>query len=251
MGFVHRMTRWAAGGGNNLAIPVGKINLPDMGTQSSVTVGLFDDHPATTAGLTAYFEEEGDIDVIWSADTLAALDRLTAEHPPRVVVVDFKVCGEDEDQTILSWLASHQEQRIVVYSGFYLERHVRDAFGCGAMAWVRKSDTLEDLELAIHNAAAGKKTIRATDEAFFRMDRVLDVSEREREVLGHLYEGWSNEEIAERLNVSVTTVKTHLSHLFGKLDASNRSEAVHRAIERGILSTPTETKAPADLHEPG
>lgn len=215
-----------------------------------VTIGVFDDHPATTAGLTAFFEEEGDIRVVWSAETLEELDRMAAERPTQVIVVDYKICGENEDQTILSWLESHLEHRIVVYSGFYLERDVRDAFAQGVMAWVRKSDSLEDLTVAIHNAATGKKTIRATDEAFFRMDRILDVSEREFEVLGLLYEGWSNEDIAAHLEVSVATVKTHLSHLFSKLDASNRSEAVHRAIERGILSTPTESKIPADMNNP-
>lgn len=230
--------------GFNLAISQGKIKFSRMGESRSVTIGVFDDHPATIAGLTAFFDDEGDINVIWSAETMEELDRLTAERPPQVLVVDFKICGEGEEQTILSWLESNRGHRIVVYSGFYLERNVRDAFEQGVMAWVRKSDSLEDLALAIHNAAFGKKTIRATDEAFFRMDRILDVSEREREVLGLLYEGWPNDEIATRLEVSVTTVKTHLSHLFGKLDAANRSEAVHRAIERGIISTPIESKVP-------
>lgn len=73
------------------------------------------------------------------------------------------------------------------------------------------------------------------------MDRFVDVSDREREVLQLIYEGRSNEEIAEQLNMKVTTVKTHVSHLFMKLDASSRNEVVHSAIERGLLETPDST----------
>jgi DNA-binding NarL/FixJ family response regulator len=213
-----------------------------MGRKERVPIGVFDDQPATTAGIAAFFETEGEIKVVWSAETVEELDRMAAECPPTVIVVDFKICGEDEDQTILSWMEAHSDHRIVVYSGFYLERNVRDAFKCVAMAWVRKSDALDDLAAAIRNAAVGKKTIRATDEAFFRMDRVLDLSEREREVLHLLYQGLANEDIAAGLDMSITTVKTHISHIFCKLDASSRSEAVHRAIERGILSVPTEVE---------
>jgi DNA-binding NarL/FixJ family response regulator len=109
------------------------------------------------------------------------------------------------------------------------------------MAWIRKSDPLDDLVRAVRNAVAGKKTIHATDSQFFKRDRFVDVSERQLEILHLIYHGLSNEAIAELLEMQVSTVKTHVSQLFSKLDASSRTEIVFKAIERGLLTTPDST----------
>ncbi len=208
-----------------------------MKNTSTIVTGIIDDHPAAAFGLAAFFETAEEISVAWTVSNLDELQSQLQEKPVDVLVADFKV----GDTTILEWMAEDSAPPVVIYSGFYLEENVRSAFGAGAMAWIRKSDSLENLQDAVANAAAGRKTVRDTDEQFFRRDRFVDVSERELEVLQLIYEGRSNEEIGEILDMQVTTVKTHVSHLFAKLDASSRNEAVHSAIERGLLATPDST----------
>ncbi|MFP4351778.1 MAG: response regulator transcription factor [Puniceicoccaceae bacterium] len=208
-----------------------------MAKPAKILVGIIDDHPAAVFGLSVFFKEREGIDVRWTVCGLEELDRKSREEPVNVLVADFKI----NDKQILDWIPNDSTPRVVIYSGFYLEENVRDAFGAGAMAWIRKSDPLGHLERAVRNAASGRKTIQATDEQFFRRDRFVDLSAREREVLEHVYQGRSNEEIASLLEMKVTTVKTHISHLFIKLEASSRNEAVHNAIERGLLATPDAT----------
>tara|TARA_R100000027_G_scaffold63666_2_gene56535 strand:+ start:1441 stop:2085 length:645 start_codon:yes stop_codon:yes gene_type:complete len=208
-----------------------------MGKTEKISIGIIDDHPAAIFGLSAFFEERGDMKVDWTVTSIDKLDAKIESEPVTVLIADFKI-GES---LLLDWTPKEGGPKIVIYSGFYLEENVRNAFSAGAMAWIRKSDSLDDLERAVRNAAIGRKTIHETDEQFFRRDRFVDISDREQEVLEQIYEGRSNEEIATKLDMQVTTVKTHVSHLFTKLDASSRNEAVHNAIERGLLITPDET----------
>ena len=204
-------------------------------------MGLFDDHPAISAGLEAFLATATGIEILWSAKTIPALSESLSAEPVDVVVTDFRITASEKDDTILSWLSGRPTARVVIYSGFYLEKNVRDAFELGAMAWVRKSDPLPDLLTAIRNAAAGKKTIRTSDKAFFQMNQLMDLSEREHEVLLALYRGYSNQEMSGHLGISETTIKTHLSHLFAKLDVSCRLEAVRQGIERGLLAPTLES----------
>ncbi len=208
-----------------------------MKNSSTIVTGIIDDHPAAVFGLAAFFEAVKGISVAWTVSNLVELENQVRKNSVDVLVADFKIGNTN----ILEWMTQNPSPPVVIYSGFYLEENVRDAFGAGAMAWTRKTDCLENLKTAVINAAAGRKTICDTDEQFFRRDRFVDVSERELEVLQLIYEGRSNEEIGEKLDMQVTTVKTHVSHLFGKLDASSRNEAVHIAIERGLLTTPDST----------
>ncbi len=200
----------------------------------TITIGLVDDHPATTAGLRVFLRGIDSFSVKWQAVSLDELDRNLGETPVDVLIADFKL-GEDN---ILEWMATPRDCRIILYSGFYLEDNVREAFERGAMAWIRKADPLDDLVIAIHNAGKGRKTVRKTDKVFFEQNKFVDLSDREKEVLHLLYEGLSNAEIAVDLGMEVTTVKTHVAHLLGKLDAASRTEAIHSGIERGIITTP-------------
>jgi len=212
-----------------------------MNTSGKISVALFDDHPAISAGLCAYFQTLPDLKVLWTLHLLEELAPRCRAEPPQVLVVDYRIRNGDTEQTILPWLRERNcRPQVVIYSGFYLEQNVRDAFEQGAMAWVRKADPLEDLSLAIRNAAAGKKTIRTSDEVFFERRQFMDLSAREREVLELLYAGKATKEIADTLSLSETTVKTHLGHLFAKLDVSSRAEAIRQGIERGILTAPAE-----------
>lgn len=205
-------------------------------------MGLFDDHPAISAGLCASFDCVEGMEVLWSTDSLETLEKKYREQPPDVLVADFRIHSAEGEESILPWIERHPGACVVIYSGFYLEHNVRAAFERGIMAWVRKSDAIEDLHGAVRNAAIGKKTIRTSDEVFFRMNNLVDLSDREMDVLTAIYNGRSNKEISDELGISETTVKTHLAHIFAKLDVAGRSEAVRQGIERGLLSTPVESQ---------
>ena len=211
-----------------------------------IHVGLMDDHPATTAGLRVFLREIDSLKVAWQAVSLEELSLKIRKNPVNVLVADFKI-GEE---TILDWMKEPRECRIIIYSGFYLEDNVREAFELGAMAWIRKADSLDELVVAIRNAANGRKTIRKTDKVFFQQNKFVDLSDREKEVLHRLYEGLTNAEIAHDLGMEVTTVKTHVTHLLDKLDAASRTEAIHCGIERGIITTPIITPVEGEEKPP-
>jgi len=207
-----------------------------MSLSKSPRIGLLDDHAATLSGLREMLMEAS-IEVAWTSLTADGLESRIATEPVDVLVADFKL----ESGTVLDYLPDPMPLPVVIYSAFYFEDDVRQAFRQGAMAWIRKSDPLKELIRAIQNAAQNRKTVNRSDKAFFEMDKQVDLSDREREVLQRVYEGQSNEEIAQGLQMEVTTVKSHLSSIFSKLGAASRSEAVHTAICRGIITTPDET----------
>lgn len=206
-----------------------------------------DDHDLFRTGLRALLEEEG-FEVAASASGAAALRRV-GELRPDVVVMDLNMPGMSGIEATSRLLEIRPEASVLILTIASDDRRVIEAVRAGARGYLLKDAPLEEIVAGIRAAAAGQSAIapriagaliehvRDSDVAPSRdfIPAAPDLSRREREVLELLGEGCDNGEIAQRLLLSQSTVKSHVSRLLGKLGAENRVQAAVYAIRHGLI----------------
>jgi DNA-binding NarL/FixJ family response regulator len=213
-----------------------------------VRVLIVDDHDLFRTGLRALLAEEG-FEVADAAGGAAALRRV-GDLRPHVVIMDLNMPGMSGIEATSRLLEVLPEASVLVLTIASDDRRVIEAVRAGARGYLLKDAPLEEIVAAIRAAAAGQSAIaprvagalvehvRASDDAPSR-DSVAatpDLSGREREVLELLGEGYDNGEIAQRLFLSQSTVKNHVSRLLEKLGAENRVQATVYAIRHGLIN---------------
>ena len=212
------------------------------------TVVLVDDQPMVRAGLRLILELEG-VDVLGEAgdgrEALEVVERLD----PDVVLMDVRMPRLDGIEATRRLVEQGARSRVLVLTTFDLDVHVYDALRAGAAGFLLKDVTSDRLVAAVEATAAGETPLaptvlrRVVDQFVTRRPdgardpRLERLSERELEVLGLVGAGLSNGEIADRLVISVATVKTHVRHLLAKLDLRDRVQAVVLAHENGLAGT--------------
>jgi len=200
-----------------------------------------DDHPIVRAGLTALFALEDDIEVVAEAATPDDAVRAAATENPDIVLMDLQfgprggVTGADATRRIRQLDAPPY---VLVLTNYDSDADILGAVEAGASGYLLKDAPPHELIAAVRAAAAGESAL-APVIATRLLDRMrsprVSLSSREIEVLDLVAAGRSNTEIAAALFVSETTVKSHLAHIFSKLDVSSRTAAVSEARARGIL----------------
>jgi DNA-binding NarL/FixJ family response regulator len=150
--------------------------------------------------------------------------------------MDLRLPGMNGSDTVQAIRMEFPDARIVMISTYVCDEEIYGALHAGAMAYLVKSVQREELTRAIRKAAAGQRHI-PPDVAARLADRVTrsQLSMRELEVLRLLVVGRRNREIAGALDITEGTVKLHVSSILGKLGASDRTEAVTRALQKGIV----------------
>ncbi|HEY6379957.1 MAG TPA: response regulator transcription factor [Candidatus Dormibacteraeota bacterium] len=211
-----------------------------------IRVLLADDQPLVRAGLRTIFEEEPDIQVAAeAADGLEAI-ALTARARPDVVLMDVRMPNLDGIAATRRIAAGGAAPRIVILTTFDLDEYVYEALKAGACGFLLKDAPADDLVRAVRVAAAGDALLApsVTRRLIARFSgrgvshtpaNLASLTDREREVLLLLARGLSNSEIAQRLFLSETTVKTHVAHLLDKLELRDRVQAVVLAYESGLV----------------
>ena len=200
---------------------------------------LADDHPVVRAGLRAVLESEPDIVVVDAVPTAEAAIARAQCGDVDVVLMDLQfgtAVGGIEATGQITALAS--PPRVVVLTTYDTEADILAAVEAGATGYLLKDAPPEELIAAVRTAAAGQSALAPTVT-----DRLMDrlrtpatsLSAREAQVLTLVAEGLSNEEIAGRLFVSQATIKSHLVHIFAKLDVDSRTAAVATAVRRGLI----------------
>ncbi|MFP5068360.1 response regulator [Pseudonocardia nantongensis] len=216
----------------------------------SVRVVLADDQAVVRAGLRTVLAAAPDIDVVGEAADGGAAAELAESLRPDVVLMDVRMPGTDGIEGTRRIRAVRDPAiRVLVVTTFDLDRHVYDALRAGASGFVLKDVEPEDLQVAVRTVHAGHELFapsvtRRLVGSFVPADPAPDhgpagaLTEREREVLGLVAAGLSNAEIADRLVLGPTTVKTHVSNLLTKLDLRDRVQLVVFAYEHGLVGNP-------------
>ncbi len=203
---------------------------------------IVDDHEVLAASLAQVLDHEPDLTVVGAAGTLEKARALLATEAPDVVLLDHRLPDGDGVEAIPDLLALRPEASIVVLTATTADHVLVAAIEGGASGFVSKTRGLDEVTSAVRAAAAGESVIspemlaRLLPRLHRREAEPRDtLTEREREVLQLLAEGLSNAAIAERLFVSVHTVRNHVANLSTKLGAHSKLEALSIAVREGLL----------------
>ncbi len=205
------------------------------------TVFLVEDHAFTRDGLRVAINRAPGLSVIGEARSGEEALELYAAHPADVVVMDIGLPGMDGIEATRRLKAEHPNVRVVMLSVHQLEQEVLAALASGADAYCLKTTDPSSLLIAIQAAALGSAYLDP-QIAHLVLGRVTlpnetetNLSPRELEVLRLIADGLGNKEIGERLQISLSTVKTHVQEILERLSASDRTQAAVKALRRGLL----------------
>lgn len=221
--------------------------MTEAGTQdeppvTAIRVLIVDDHEVLSASLAMVLDHEDDITTVGLASTLAAARDLVPTVKPDVVLLDHRLPDGDGVAAIHELVELHPAVEVVVLTASTGDHVLMDAVDAGASGFLSKTRGIEDVVAAVRAAAAGESVI--SPEMLARLLRRVqrgrrqtgtELTDREREVLSLVAEGLSNAAIAERLVVSVHTVRNHIASLSAKLGAHSKLEALSIAIRQGML----------------
>jgi DNA-binding NarL/FixJ family response regulator len=212
----------------------------------SIRVLVADDQSMVRAGFRMLLAGDSDIEVVAEASNgLEAVEK-AARFDPDVVLMDIRMPELDGLEATRRILAADASARILILTTFDLDEYVYEALRAGASGFVLKDDPPEQLIAAIHTVAGGDALLSPTVtkrviREFARSPRpappkeLHELSERERDVFRLIARGLSNAEIAQELYISETTVKTHVTHILGKLGLRDRVQAVVLAYQTGVF----------------
>jgi len=212
---------------------------------------LVDDQPLLRTGFRMILSAESDLTVVGEAGDGASAVELARRLKPDVVLMDIRMPGMDGIQATRALAGPGVEEpiKVLMLTTFGLDEYVVESLRAGASGFLLKDAPPEDLVEAIRIVAAGDAllapsvTRRLLDRVASRLPpanedtipALAELTERELEVLKLLARGLSNAEIAEKLVVSETTVKTHVSRVLAKLDLRDRVQAVILCYETGLV----------------
>ncbi|MEX1078136.1 MAG: response regulator transcription factor [Homoserinimonas sp.] len=204
-----------------------------------IRVLVADDHPIVRSGIVALLRAAADVEVIGEASTGTEAVALALDLQPDIVLMDLRMPGLDGDQATAQILARHPRVKVIILTTYESDDSILSAIEAGASGYLLKAAPEEEILAGIRSVARGEVALAPAIAALL-VKRVTApptpaLSPRETEVLALVAQGLSNPAIATRLFVGEATVKTHLLHVFEKLGVSDRTRAVTRAMELGLL----------------
>ncbi|MDI2129125.1 response regulator [Yinghuangia seranimata] len=206
-----------------------------------ITLVIADDHPVVRDGLRGMFAAAPDFEVLADAADGPAAVELAERLDPDVVLMDLRMPGGGGVAAITELARRGARARVLVLTTYDTDSDTLPAIEAGATGYLLKDTPRDELFAAVRAAAAGRTVLspavasRLVQRVRTPAAPVTTLSTREREVLELVARGTSNREIARALFISEATVKTHLTHIFAKLDANDRASAVAAGYTRGIL----------------
>ena len=209
-----------------------------------IRIMLVDDHPVVRAGLRAVLEPVPDLEVVAEAADADEAIALAAAGDLDVVLMDLRLQGtvaggRDGVVATAEIRALENPPRVLMLTTYASDADILRAVDAGATGYLLKDTAPETLVAGIRSAAAGE-TVLGPAIAARLLDRMSAPAQaltaRELEIVEQLAVGGANKEIAKRLFISEATVKSHLVHIFGKLDVNSRTKVVAVARERGLIS---------------
>jgi two-component system, NarL family, response regulator LiaR len=213
-----------------------------MNPEKPIRVMLVDDHAVVRSGLSAFLLASDDLDLVGEASSGEQAIQTCQKLQPDVILMDLVMpgMGGAEATGIIRKECPHTQ--VIILTSFKEKNLVESALKAGAIGYLLKDATAEKLIDAIHSAAAGKPTLSSEAAQVLIQatrapaDRVgFNLTDREREVLTLMVEGLNNKQIAEKLVISVSTSKFHVSSILSKLTVTSRTEAVALALKNNLV----------------
>ena len=203
-----------------------------------IRVLVVDDHPIVRSGIVGLLASAPDIEVVGeAADGRAAVEAAVLLEPD-IVLMDLRMPVLNGDEATALILAERPQTRVVVLTTYESDANILTAIEAGASGYLLKAAPQEEILAGLRSVARGEVALAPAIAAMLvgRMKTpAVTLSPRETEVLALVSEGLSNPAIARRLFLGEATVKTHLLHAFEKLQVSDRTRAVTKAMELGLL----------------
>jgi NarL family two-component system response regulator LiaR len=214
---------------------------PETRETTPIKVVIVDDHPVVRRGIFFALTAAEDIQVVGEASGGEEALRVCQELEPDVVLMDLMMPGMDGVATTEILRQRCPGTQVLVLTSFTEGHHVREALKAGAIGYLLKDVAIDELAQAVRSAHAGQSTLHRTATAALiqspsvKPDLTEELTSRQREVLALVAQGYSNQEIANKLYVSLATVRFHVSTILAKLGASNRAEAAAMAVKHNLL----------------
>jgi NarL family two-component system response regulator LiaR len=215
--------------------------VPRSASEQRIKVLIVDDHVLVRSGLEVVLAMFDDIELAGQAGDGEEAVRLCRELRPDVVLMDLVMPGVSGVEATRQILATCPGAKVVALTSFTDDDLIGETLRAGAIGYLMKNVTADQLAEAVRAAHAGRSTL--APEAADALVRAVSapppggdaLTTREREVLKLMADGLTNADIAERLVIGVATVKTHVSSIISKLGVSTRTEATATAIRRGLV----------------
>lgn len=206
----------------------------------AIRLVLVDDHTLIRQGLAHAFEQDPALEVVGEAGSVAEASMLVATTAPDVVLVDVSLPDGNGLDLAVRLREAHDQLGIVVLTMHSDDEHLFRALDAGVSAFVLKSAPVEEVMASVRHAALAPTSFTAHDLAGAMQRRMNPqrplLTPREAEVLDLLKDGLSVHSVARRLYISESTAKSHIAKLYGKLGATNRTQAIMEALRLGLIS---------------
>jgi DNA-binding NarL/FixJ family response regulator len=214
----------------------------------SIRILIADDHPRFREGMQVMLRREVDLEVVGEASTGDEAIGLAAALQPDVILMDLHMPGVNGVEATRRIMETSPHIRVLVITMYEDDDTVFAALRAGARGYLLKGADKAEVLRAIRAVASGEAIFGpaiahrlmhyfATQRGAPPPTAFPELTEREREILALIAQGWSNTQIAERLVVSLKTVRNHVSNIFSKLEVADRSEAILRARKAGLGQT--------------
>lgn len=213
-----------------------------MTATNAIRVMIVDDHTLIRDGLRLLLSTFDDVEVVAMAEDGQQAVDYCSQVEPDVILMDIAMPNLDGAEATARIRADYPQVQVIALTSFVEEDLILRALQAGAISYLLKNVSATQLVRTIRDAARGRSTIdpaavQALVKSATQQPRLgHDLTDRERDVLALLVEGQTNREIAERLVLSLATVRVYVSNILSKLGASNRTEAVSLALQHRVVS---------------
>ena len=213
-----------------------------MSEPNRIRVMVVDDHTVVRSGLAAFLLTYDELELVAEAASGEEAVRKCVELAPDVVLMDLMMPGMNGAEATLAIRQKCPDTNVIALTSYKEDDLMQKMLQAGAIGYLFKNVSAEELVVAIRNAREGKPTLapeaaQALIHAVTQPQQVgFDLTEREREVLALMVKGQNNPQIAEHLVISRSTVKFHVSSILSKLGVSSRTEAVALALQHHLVT---------------
>ena len=216
-----------------------------MEEPTKIRVLIVDDHAVVRQGIRTFLETAPDLEVIGAVEGGAQAVRLAQECKPHVALVDMVMPGLDGVETTRAIRSASPNTQVIIFTSYHEDGHIFPAIRAGALSYLMKDAAPTEIADAIRKAARGEAVLDSRvaarlvhemqDPSHEQVNAFTLLSQRELEVLRLVAMGSTNQEIAEKLVIGESTVKTHVSSILSKLNLSDRTQAAAYAWAAGIV----------------